>query len=260
MAQGETDFLIIGGGIAGLSAGAWMARAGRTIVLERESQPGYHATGRSAALYTEHYGNAVVRALTRASGLFLKAPPPGFCEHPVLCARELLFIARSGQMDRLRALREELRIGGGSPQLLSWSEASGRLPILAPGYGAGALLDPDAMDIDVHSLLQGYLRVLRHAGGTLITDAEVMFLEHSGGLWRARTGGGSFTAAVLVNAAGAWADGIAELAGGCRRCTSPRFVAAPPSLMPPPASTLPPGRWSTMSRSGSISSRRRAGS
>ena len=213
MERREADFLIVGGGIAGASAGAWLAREGRALILERESQPGYHTTGRSAALYTEHYGNAPVRALTRASGRFLKEPPARFAEHPILSHRRMLFIARPDQMSRLDAAEEEMRAGGGTPRRLEWSEARSLVPILAPGYGAGALLDPQAMDIDVHALLQGYLRAFRSAGGALVADAEVIGLERAGGVWHARTREAIFAAPVLINAAGAWADAIAGLAG-----------------------------------------------
>ena len=161
------DVAIVGAGIAGASLAFALAGKRRVVLLEQESQPGYHSTGRSAALYTEHYGNATVRALTRASGRFLKAPPAGFAEHPILSRRRMLFIARPEQMSRLDAAAEEMRAGGGTPRRLDWSEARSLVPILAPGYGAGALLDPEAMDIDVHALLQDYLRAFRSAGGAL---------------------------------------------------------------------------------------------
>jgi D-arginine dehydrogenase len=209
----EADFLIVGGGIAGLSAAAWLAPHGRTLVLERESQPGYHASGRSAALYAEHYGNATVRALTRASGRFLKSPPPGFADHPLLSRRGALLIARRDQLHRLRSAEEQMRAAGGRPQRLGWAEAMARIPILAPGYGAEALLDPDAMDIDVHALMQGFLRMSRRAGSAFMPDAEVLALDRAAGLWHARTRAVECIAPVLVNAAGAWADGIAALAG-----------------------------------------------
>ncbi len=213
MDQRDVDFLIIGGGIAGISAGAWLARRGRSIVLEWESQPGYHATGRSAALYTGHYGNGTIRALTRASGTFLKAPPEGFCPDPILSPRGLMFVARADQSAKLAAMAEEIRAGGGSPRAMTWSEAMARVPVLAPAYGVAALLDPEAMDIDVHALLQGYLRVFRNHGGVLVTDAEVMALERGKGLWRATTRAGRFAAPVVINAAGAWVDVLAALAG-----------------------------------------------
>ncbi len=213
MNQGEADFLIIGGGIAGISAGAWLARRGRSIVLERESQPGYHATGRSAALYTKHYGNATIRALTRASGQFLKVPPDGFSSHPILSPRGLMFLARADQSAQLETMAEEIRSGGGPARPMTWPEAMAWVPVLAPGYGMAALLDPEASDIDVHALLQGYLRLFRGHGGVLVTDAEVMALERSRGRWHATTRAGQFAAPIAVNAGGAWVDALAALAG-----------------------------------------------
>jgi D-arginine dehydrogenase len=213
MERNEADFLVIGGGIAGISAGCWLALHGRTLVLERESQPGYHATGRSAALYSEHYGNPTIRALTRASGRFLNAPPAGFAEHPILSPRGALFLARADQIRRLDRLEEEIGMSGGASRRLAWPDARALVPILSAQYGAAALLDPAAMDIDVHGLLQGYVKALRKDGGVLVTDADVASLERSGGLWRAVTRTGSYAAPVLINAAGAWADTIAGLAG-----------------------------------------------
>src|SRR4249920_2988450 len=96
-ASPECDFLIVGAGIAGASIGHFLAPHGRTVVLERESQPGYHSTGRSAALFLESYGTAQVRALTRASRAFLEAPPEGFAEGAILSPRGALFIAAPGQ-------------------------------------------------------------------------------------------------------------------------------------------------------------------
>ena len=89
----HADYLVIGAGIAGASVAYWLAPHGRVVVLERESQPGYHATGRSAALFMESYGTPQVRALTLASRAFFESPPPGFCEHPLLSPRGALMVA-----------------------------------------------------------------------------------------------------------------------------------------------------------------------
>jgi D-arginine dehydrogenase len=213
MERRKAQFVIIGGGIAGISAGAWLARYGATILVERESQPAYHSTGRSVAFYLEYYGNAVIRALTRASGKFLKAPPQGFSDHPILSPRGSLNIARSDQMEELRAAAQVVASGGGRSQFLSWKEAMALVPVLAPEYGAGALLEPDAMDIDIHALLQGYLRLFRSDGGALITDAEVTGLECLEGAWEVITPNLRIEAPIVINAAGAWADTVAQLAG-----------------------------------------------
>ena len=97
----QADFLIIGAGIAGASVAHWLASHGHTIVLERESQPGYHSTGRSAALFMESYGTAQVRALTLASRAFLESPPPGFSDHPLLTPRGALMVATPEQQAAL---------------------------------------------------------------------------------------------------------------------------------------------------------------
>src|SRR5581483_370574 len=99
----RTDFLILGGGVAGASAGFFLAERGQVVLLERESAPGYHSTGRSAALYTETYGNAAIRALTLASGPFLRAPPPGFSEHPLLTPRGAMVVAPAEEAARFEA-------------------------------------------------------------------------------------------------------------------------------------------------------------
>ena len=101
------DVLVVGAGIAGASAAYELAASGRVLLLEREDAPGYHTTGRSAALYTENYGNAVIRALTLASRRFFYEPPDGFSEHPMLAPRGALWVAREDQLATLdQALRE----------------------------------------------------------------------------------------------------------------------------------------------------------
>src|SRR5579859_2919524 len=99
----KCDFLVVGGGIAGASAGYFLADSGRVIVLEMEAVPGYHSTGRSAALFTEYHGNDVVRALTRASRAFYLAPPPGFTR-PLLTPRGVLALCPHGAEERFAAV------------------------------------------------------------------------------------------------------------------------------------------------------------
>jgi hypothetical protein len=114
----QADFIVIGGGIAGASVAWHLAPRGRVIVLERESQPGYHSTGRSAALFAESYGSAQVRALTMASRAFLECPPPGFAEHPLLAARGALLVATQGQEALLQQSWQALCTVNGRMQLL----------------------------------------------------------------------------------------------------------------------------------------------
>jgi D-arginine dehydrogenase len=207
------DFLIIGGGVAAASVGHWLAPHGRVVLLERESQPGYHATGRSAALFMENYGTPQVRALTRASRAFLQSPPPGFSDHPVLSPRGAMMVATPGQ-DQLLA-DEWATSSQATPhvRLLDMAQACALVPVLRPEKIIGAVFEPDAMDMDVHSIHQGYLRGIRRHGGQLVCDAQVTALQHSHGVWRVQAAGQTFEAPVVLNAAGAWADEVARLAG-----------------------------------------------
>jgi len=206
------DAIVIGAGIAGAAAAAELSATHRVLVLERESQPGYHSTGRSAAIFSETYGNAVIRALSRASRRFMTAPPEGFAETELTRPRGFLHIARPDQRDRLDAFMRNQDVAQAT-RLLSPDEARRLCPILREDYLAAAAHEFDGADIDVHAVHQGFLRQLRHSGGQLATDAEVLAIRHADGLWHVKTPAGEATAPVLANAAGAWVDKIATLAG-----------------------------------------------
>ena len=208
-----TDFLIIGGGIAGASAGYFLAERGRVTLLEREDALGYHSTGRSAALYTETYGNAAIRALTIASGPFFRSPPPGFAEHPLLTPRGVIVAAPAGAEARFQAALAEARRHGPAIRVLTPDEARALCPVLRTDWLAFAFHEPDAMDMDVHAIHQGYLRGLRSRGGEVVTSAEVSALQRRNGVWEVETRAGRHRAPIVINAAGAWADEIARLAG-----------------------------------------------
>ncbi|HTZ77481.1 MAG TPA: FAD-binding oxidoreductase [Stellaceae bacterium] len=208
-----TDFLIIGGGIAGASAGYFLAERGRVTLLEREDALGYHSTGRSAALYTETYGNAAIRALTIASGPFFRSPPPGFAEHPLLTPRGVIVAAPAGAEARFQAALAEARRHGPTIRVLTPDEARALCPVLRTDWLAFAFHEPDAMDMDVHAIHQGYLRGLRSRGGEVVTSAEVSALQRRNGVWEVETRAGRHRAPIVINAAGAWADEIARLAG-----------------------------------------------
>nr|WP_281390070.1 FAD-binding oxidoreductase [Azospirillum tabaci] len=205
--------MIVGGGMAGASAAYELAAHGSVAVLERESQPGYHSTGRSAALYTQTYGHPVVRALTVASWDFYTNPPEGFSEHPLLTPRGVLLIGRADQTAALDRDFAEGRRLTPTVERLDRAQALARAPFLKADYVDGAVWEPTAMDMDVHAIHSGYLRGLKARGGRLVTDAGVTALERRDGLWIATTPAGLFTAPILVNAAGAWADGLAGMAG-----------------------------------------------
>lgn len=208
-----TDFLVIGGGMAGASAGYFLAERGSVVLLERESAPGYHTTGRSAALYTRNYGTPTARALTRASGEFFRNPPADFAATPLLHPRGAMTVAPPGHEARLASALALAQRSAPSIRAVDAKEALALCPILKPDFVSAAFYEPDAMDLDVNAIHQGFLRGLRARGGEVVTGAGVEALERRNGGWQATTRAGRFQAKVLVNAAGAWADEIAALAG-----------------------------------------------
>ncbi|MFN3955143.1 MAG: NAD(P)/FAD-dependent oxidoreductase [Pararhodobacter sp.] len=204
----HTQVLVVGAGIAGASVAAELAMLGADVVLlEREAQPGYHTTGRSAALYTAAYGPPAIRALTRASGPAFRHSPG---VHPLLRPRGAMFLARTDQEVALGMLEAELR---GAARRIDAAAAMARLPILRPGYLSAALIDDQAADIDVDALHRMYLRRLVAAGGRFFASAEVQALSREGGGWCARIPQGFWHAEIVINAAGAWADELARQAG-----------------------------------------------
>jgi len=208
------DFIVIGGGIAGASVAWHLAHDSRVTVLERESQPGHHTTGRSAALFAETYGTHQVRALTLASRAFFEHPPAGFTEHPILTDRGVLFVAGPGQQSQLDALYAEIGAQGDAIHRVSADEVMARVPVMRAAWVTGGIADPLAADMDVHALHQGFLRGMRALGGALRCDAEVTAIARHGSVWRVTIAGGdTFEAPVVINAAGAWCDAIAALAG-----------------------------------------------
>lgn len=227
--------VVIGAGIAGASIAAELAALGaRVLLLERETQTGYHTTGRSAALFSVTYGPPVIRALSRASAAAFNAPPDGARPHPLLRPRGAMFIARADQRDKLDALEVEL---GAAAERIGCDEARARMPLLRPDYLAAALLDNVAADIDVDALHRQYLRALAARGGALRTAAEVLGLSRDGAGWRVDTAQSSIRAEIVINAAGAWADEIAGLAGVVPVGLVPKrrtalLVAAPTGLNP----------------------------
>ena len=228
----DADIIVIGAGIAGASVAAHLAETRRVILLEREDRPGYHSTGRSAALFTEIYGNAAIRALTRASREFLFETPPGFADSPLTRPRGCLYIATAAQLESLRAFRAKSDIETATRRL-ELDEAHALCPILRRDYVAGALLEPDCADIDVSALHQGYLRLFRRRDGRLLTRSAVRAAVRRDGLWQVQAGEHVLDAPIIVNAAGAWADEVAALAGIPKVGLEPRrrtavLVDAPP--------------------------------
>lgn len=223
MGSGVWDFAVVGAGMAGASVAWQLAQSGgkngsggppAVLVLERESQPGYHTTGRSAALYEEHYGPAQVQALTRASRAFYEQPPQGFAEAPLLAPRGVLYVGTAGQKDLLDAAHAEALVHSPAAVRLDAARLKALVPCLDTGVLVDGFLDDGARDIDVHGLHQGFLRGLRQRGGELWCQAEVAALQREGDAWRLTLADGrQARARTVVNAAGAWADTMAALAG-----------------------------------------------
>ena len=212
-ADGKTfDFIVIGGGMAGTSAAAHLSRRGTVALLERETQVGVHSTGRSAALFSTIYGNAVVRALTRASQAFLFEAPSWFTETPLVSPRSTLFFATQAQTSALADFRSDADIAAHTRQL-DVAEAHALVPAFKPGYLGGAVLEPGSADIDVAALHQGYVRQAKRGGATVLLDCAIAGLHRADGRWVVRTNQGTVSAPVVVNAAGAWGDEVARLAG-----------------------------------------------
>jgi len=225
----SSDVIVIGAGMAGASVAAELAVDCQVVMLEREDHPGYHSTGRSAAMYIKNYGNAPVRILTAASFGLLDQPPPGFTDQPILKPRGVMWLAQEGQE---AALAELTKLEGNIP--LTHGEARDRVPPLRPEKILGVLLENAAMELDVHALHEGYLRRFRQLGGQLHCRAGVESLTRQPGYWQLKTPNGVFQAPILVDAAGAWADELAVLAGGCALGLIPKRRTA--AIISPPAS------------------------
>lgn len=226
------DQIVIGAGIAGASVAAELTRTGTVALLEAESQPGYHTTGRSAAQYSKIYGPPVIRALTRASERFFCGAAGTGAPQGLLTPRGVVFVARPDQEQALDQMAAGL---GDAVQHLSAAQASALSPLLRPGYASRALLEQDAADIDVDALHQHFLRQIRASGSEVRTKSPVLGLGRSGDLWQVDTPTGPLCAPVVVNAAGAWADEVAALAGIAPAGLQPKrrtalLVAAPQGL------------------------------
>jgi D-arginine dehydrogenase len=210
METASFDAIVIGAGMAGATAAAHLATTHRVALLEAEESAGYHTTGRSAAIWIQNYGPPDVRRLSAASRAFFENPPPGFCDAPIFAPRPVVTLAPEAQRAALQAMLD----AGEGLDPIALSEVAAMVPALRPGYAVAAAIERDAFDMDVAGLHQGFLNALRRAGGTIALRHRAGRIGRRGGAWQAETATGAlFTAPVLVDAAGAWGDEVAALAG-----------------------------------------------
>jgi len=202
------DFLVIGGGIAGLSAAARLARHGRAVVLEAEEALGYHSSGRSVSFSHYGIGNEAVRTLTAHSRPFYEVQPGGFCETPISRIFPTLYFADAEALPQLDALASNMAEFADAIEIVGPERMAALCPVLAaPVRG---LFDPTGLKLDADALLQSFARMVRASGGEIRTGRRVERIERRGAAWVVD---GTLAAPVLIDAAGAWADAVAALAG-----------------------------------------------
>lgn len=208
----DAEIIIIGAGIAGASAAYFLAGDAEVLLIEAEEQPGYHSTGRSAAFFFEYYGGPKLQPLSRASRKFFFDPPTGFADTSLIAPRGTLYIARQDQLSALEAYETDARAFI-QVERLSSDQVLARVSLLDGDYVAAGLFERDCFDIDVATLHAAYLRGAASAATRLVCGARVDGISRTDDGWQVDVGEGSYRAPKLVNAAGAWADEIAKMAG-----------------------------------------------
>lgn len=210
--QSVTDFVVVGGGFAGISAAAHLAPHGSVVILEMESNLAYHTSGRSAAMLVENYGSTGSRPLVRGARSFLEMPPEGSVDATLLSGRAVMWVADREGLADLETKAEMGRANGAENELLDSKEAIRRMPALRPDWVAGALFEPSGADIDVAALHQAFVRIARSHGAEVITSTPVSSITRQGSNWMITAGDRTWETPTVVNAAGAWGDVIAEMA------------------------------------------------
>jgi D-arginine dehydrogenase len=230
------DFLIIGGGVAGLSAAARLAAHGKVVVLEAEEALGYHSSGRSVTFSHYGIGDSAVRGLTSYSRDFFIAPPSAHADQPLARTAAALFVATAAMLPTLDALQAGMARFTSTTAYVGEAEMRSLCPVLRLGEGAivAGVVETSGLKLDAEAMLQAFARSVRASGGEIVTGARTARIGRSGTGWELTTdGGAAFSGPILVNAAGAWADRIAGLAGVAPLGLSPRrrtiIVLDPPA-------------------------------
>lgn len=205
--------LVVGGGIAGVAVGYHLARSARVVLAEQEASLAYHTTGRSAALFFENYGAGPIRPLTRGSRRFLEEPPSGLTDAPLLSPRGALTVADKARLHRLREVWEEGEVFGTVQEWWDRDETLRRLPVLRGQWVAAAVWEPGARDMDVAAIHQAFVRGMRLAGAEIRTSAPLVAAEPAGSRVSVTVGAETLQVDLVVNAAGAWGDVVAERCG-----------------------------------------------
>ena len=180
----SSDIIVVGGGVAGLSAAAALSAHAKVVVLEAEEAIGFHSSGRSATMLHYALGDPLVRALTLASRAFFEAPPDGFAEAPLGRRMPVLIHARQSELPALDALEQAI-----APfarlERVDEAEIRALCPVIRTGEGqaVAGLADRNGIRLDPHALLQGYARRLRRAGGAIVTSARVVSIDRAGDGW-----------------------------------------------------------------------------
>lgn len=209
----QFDVVVIGAGIAGSSVAFELATDHSVAVVDMESVAGYHSTGRSAALFSANFASLSTHALALDSLNFLRAPPPGFTDTALVTPRAVLWVSTERQMAAFDAMVREVKERGYQVRLLDGKETVAACPALRPESIAGGLLELDGFDMDVNALHQGYLRAAKALGASIFLNSALTRAEWSTGRWALHVGDELLVAPVVINAAGAWGDVVANRCG-----------------------------------------------